>query len=45
MILYFSGTGNSLYAAKKLLDEDERLISIADLIKDNEYDIELNDNE
>lgn len=45
MILYFSGTGNSLYAAKKLLDEDERLISIADLIKDNEYDIKLNDNE
>ena len=45
MILYFSGTGNSLYAAKKLLDENERLVSIAELIKKDEYDIELTDNE
>ena len=45
MILYFSGTGNSHYVAKKLLDDNERLVSIADLIKNDEYDIELSDGE
>ncbi|MBR1392345.1 MAG: EFR1 family ferrodoxin [Ruminococcus sp.] len=38
MIYYFSGTGNSLYAAKYLLSENERLISIADAVKNGEYD-------
>ncbi len=36
MIIYFSGTGNSLYAAKKLLDGDEKLISMAELINYDE---------
>lgn len=45
MIIYFSGTGNSLYAAKKLLNEGERLVSMADLMKRKEYTIELENNE
>ena len=45
MILYFTGTGNSLYVAKKLLADGERLVSIADLMKKGEYTIELSENE
>lgn len=37
MIFYFTGTGNSLYAAKKLLVDGERLINIAEAIKNIEY--------
>lgn len=33
MIVYFSGTGNSLYVAQSLLDTDEKLVSMAELIK------------
>ena len=45
MIIYFSGTGNSLYAAKNLLDGDEKLISMAELMNNGDYAIELDDNE
>ena len=45
MILYFTGTGNSLYVAKKLLADGERLVSIADLMKKGEYTIELSEDE
>ena len=45
MIIYFTGTGNSLFAAKSLLDENERLVSMAELMKSNEYTIELEENE
>ena len=45
MIIYFSGTGNSLYAARKLLNEGEKLVSLADLIKQNSYVIELAEGE
>ena len=45
MIIYFSGTGNSLYAAKKLLNENEKLISMADLMKNGSLTIELEQNE
>ncbi len=45
MIIYFSGTGNSKYAAMKLAAEGENVISLADLIKRGEYAIKLEDNE
>ena len=46
MILYFSGTGNSLYIARKLGELlQDRVISIAELICKNEYMLELRDGE
>ena len=33
MIIYFSGTGNSQYVANKLLEEDEKLVSMAEHMK------------
>ncbi|MBO7354887.1 MAG: EFR1 family ferrodoxin [Lachnospiraceae bacterium] len=45
MIIYFSGTGNSLYAAKSLLEENERLVSMADMIKEKSYDVGLESGE
>ncbi len=41
MIFYFTGTGNSLFAAKRLLDEGEKMVNIAEAIKKNEYDYTL----
>ena len=32
MIFYFTGTGNSLFAAKALADEGEEIISIIDAL-------------
>lgn len=37
MIFYFSGTGNSLYVAHKLLEEGERLVDMAAARRDEEY--------
>ena len=38
MIFYFSGTGNSFYAAKKMADATgERLISISRALKKNNF--------
>lgn len=37
MIFYFTGTGNSLYAAKKLLGDGEALISMASAADKKEY--------
>lgn len=45
MIFYFTGTGNSLFAAKRLLSDNEKLINIADAIKNNEYKYEIAENE
>lgn len=45
MILYFSGTGNSLFAAKKLLREGERLVNIAEATKNNEFNYRLENGE
>lgn len=47
MKFYFSGTGNSLYVAKKLGDREEELISIAKLMdkKDKVYEFILKENE
>ncbi len=41
MIIYFSGTGNSEYAAKLLVEDGERLVSMAKLMQKNEYRVEL----
>lgn len=42
MVLYFSGTGNSLYIAKKIAEAfGERLISIAELVRNNQYTISV----
>jgi ferredoxin len=46
MIFFFSGTGNSLYAAQRLAeDQDEKLISIAECIKSDKYDFDIEQNE
>lgn len=45
MIFYFTGTGNSLFAAKKLLGEGEKLVNIADALKENELEYEISDGE
>ena len=45
MILYFSGTGNSLFAAKMLLKEGESLVSIADLMKQGNITVQLKEGE
>lgn len=38
MIFYFTGTGNSLFAARRVLAEDEKLINIADAIRNEQYE-------
>lgn len=45
MIFYFTGTGNSLFAAKRLLSDGEELINIADAINNNEYEYTINEGE
>lgn len=45
MIFYFTGTGNSLFAAKRLLGEGERLVNIATALKKNETRFEVCDGE
>ena len=45
MIVFFSGTGNSLYAARNLLDEGEKLVSMAEMIKSGDLTIETEKNE
>lgn len=45
MIFYFTGTGNSLAAAKKLLEADEALVNMADAIKNNEFDYTVTEGE
>ena len=46
MIFYFSGTGNSLHAAKVLAEKtDEHLINIAKAIDDEMFEFELEKNE
>ena len=37
MIFYFTGTGNSLYAAQKLADEGEKIISIVDALRSKAF--------
>ena len=45
MIFYFTGTGNSLYAAQKLADEGEKIISIVDALRSKAYHYTLNEGE
>ena len=46
MIFYFSGTGNSFYAAKKLAEATgENLISISQALKERQFSYELADHE
>ncbi len=45
MIFYFTGTGNSLAAARQLLDTDEALINMADAIRDQRYHYQVKQGE
>lgn len=45
MILYFTGTGNSLFLAKRVCGEGERLVSIAECMQNEEYRIVLPEGE
>jgi len=46
MIFYFSGTGNTLSVAKRIAEAtDERLIAIADAIKEKKYSYQIQDGE
>lgn len=45
MIFYFTGTGNSLWAAKRLATEGEELINIADAIRENNYEYKVSSGE
>ena len=40
IILYFTATGNSLYIARQLADEDTELLSIPQLVKQGRHDFE-----
>lgn len=46
MILYFSGTGNSLYIAKKMAEKlGDQIVSIADIVCREQYEIALSKDE
>lgn len=45
MIFYFTGTGNSLYAAQKLVDEGEEIVSIVEALRSKSFHYTLKDNE
>ena len=45
MIFYFTGTGNSLFAAKALAGEGERIVSITDALRAREFHYTLADQE
>ena len=37
MIFYFTGTGNSCFAARKLADEGEKIVSIVDALRSKAF--------
>lgn len=43
IIFYFTGTGNCLYIAKELADEDTELLSIPQLVKYGKYEFEADE--
>ncbi len=43
IILYFTATGNSLYIARQLADENTELLSIPQMVKQNRYDFEADE--
>ena len=45
MIFYFTGTGNSLYAARKLADEGENIVSIVDALRSKTFHYTLKEGE
>lgn len=45
MVFYFTGTGNSLFAAKTLADDGEEVISIIDAVRDKAFHYTLKENE
>ena len=45
MIFYFTGTGNSQYAAQKLVSDDERLVSVVECLRKDNYTFEIAENE
>ena len=45
MIFYFTGTGNSLYAAQKLADEGEKIVSIVEALRSKAFHYTLNEGE
>ena len=45
MIFYFTGTGNSQYAAQTLAAEDERVVSVVECLRKDNYVFEIGENE
>ena len=45
MIFYFTGTGNSLYAAQKLSDEGEQIVSMVDALRSKAFHYTLSEGE
>lgn len=43
IILYFTATGNSLYIARQLADENTELLSIPQLVKQGRYELEADE--
>lgn len=43
IILYFTATGNSLYIARQLADENTELLSIPQMVKQNRHDFEADE--
>lgn len=43
VVLYFTGTGNSLYVARQLAGKDGEILSIPQLVKNKQYDIEADE--
>ena len=43
MIFYFTGTGNSLYAARKLADEGEQIVSIVEALRSKAFHYTLSE--
>ena len=45
MIFYFTGTGNSLYAARALAQEGEQIVSMIDAVREKRFHYTLGENE
>ena len=45
MIFYFTGTGNSLFAAKQLADEGEEVVSIVEALREKRFHYVLKEKE
>lgn len=43
VVLYFTGTGNSLYVARQQAGKDGEILSIPQLVKNKQYDIEADE--